>query len=112
MRIGLDSLAGVAPEYRDRGVDAALEGVVRTLARTGADVVSIELPLYDELTTADIVVMVSEAAAFHANEVRARWDDFTPGMRSLVATHGFHTGADYVQASSGPISRKGRNGAR
>jgi aspartyl-tRNA(Asn)/glutamyl-tRNA(Gln) amidotransferase subunit A len=98
LRMGVDTLAGVAPEFLDPAVPAALEAAVGTLAALGADVVPIELPLYDEMTTADIVVLVSEAAAFHMNEMRSRWGEYTSGARAILGSHGLYAGADYVQA--------------
>jgi aspartyl-tRNA(Asn)/glutamyl-tRNA(Gln) amidotransferase subunit A len=98
LRIGVDRLAEVAPEHLDPAVLPALEAALTTLTELGAEIVPIELPLYDELTTADIVVLVSEAAAFHMNDMRSRWEEYTRGMRAIVGSYSLYTGADYVQA--------------
>jgi aspartyl-tRNA(Asn)/glutamyl-tRNA(Gln) amidotransferase subunit A len=100
VRIGLDRLSGVASEYRDPAVDRALDAAMEELAGLGAEVVPVELPLYDELTDATIAIMVSEAAAFHEERMNQRPQDLTAALRSILATHKDYTGADYVRAQS------------
>jgi aspartyl-tRNA(Asn)/glutamyl-tRNA(Gln) amidotransferase subunit A len=98
VRIGFDRLAGVVPEFRDPALDRVLDAAVEELAGLGAEVVPVELPLYDELTDADVLVMVSEGAAIYGGEIERRPADFGPAFRAVIAAHRDHTGADYVRA--------------
>jgi aspartyl-tRNA(Asn)/glutamyl-tRNA(Gln) amidotransferase subunit A len=98
MRIGIDPLATPAAHCLDPAVPAALDTVLDVLADLGAELVPIELPFYEELCTAAIVILISEGAAFHMNDLRSRWDDYAEGTRMVLGSAPLYSGADYVQA--------------
>jgi aspartyl-tRNA(Asn)/glutamyl-tRNA(Gln) amidotransferase subunit A len=98
VRVGVDPLLGVAEECLDPAVRPALEAAGEVLTALGAEVRPVKLPLYEELSTATIVILVSEGAAFHMNDLRARWEDFGAGTRMVLGSAGMYSGADYVQA--------------
>ena len=98
MRIGVSTLG----EYADGASDPAAEGVfaeaVSALEEAGATTVSIDLPLYAEMCAANMVIMLSEALAYHLPDLRTRWNDYFAETRALVSAGLAFTGADYVQA--------------
>ena len=98
MRIGVDRFE----PYRAAGFDPnqpeLFEAALRVLEEAGATIVDVTLPRYAELTAVDLVVMCSEALAYHAPDVRSRYHDYGQGIRVLLAGSGSLTGADYVQA--------------
>jgi aspartyl-tRNA(Asn)/glutamyl-tRNA(Gln) amidotransferase subunit A len=98
LRIGFDPLLAAAEHCREAAIDVALEDAVAALRDLGADVVDVELPFYAELCTADIVILISEGAAFHQRDLRARWDDYAAGTRMVLGSAPLYSGADYVQA--------------
>lgn len=98
VRIGVDRLTSVAGDQADPALPAVLDAAIGALMDRGAEIVDVELPLYAEMTTADIVIMVSEAMAYHLPDLQSRWSDYFAGTRSMVGTAVYYTAADYVQA--------------
>jgi aspartyl-tRNA(Asn)/glutamyl-tRNA(Gln) amidotransferase subunit A len=98
VRIGVDRLTSVAGAAADPALPGVLDSAIAELKGRGAVVVEVELPLYAEMTTADIVIMVCEAMAYHAPDLQSRWSDYFAGTRAMVGTGIFYSAADYVQA--------------
>ncbi|MGA4538869.1 amidase [Uniformispora flossi] len=98
VRIGVDTLARSIATDTDPSVPGLLEAAVRVLAERGADIVEVELPYYREMVTADMVTLTAEAMAYHATDLRARWNDYFAGTRTIVASGALYSAADYVQA--------------
>jgi len=98
LRIGLDPLLAPAAHCREAEVDGALAAAADVLRERGAEVVDVELPLYAELCTADIVMLISEGAAYHLSDLRGRWEDYAAGTRMVLGSAPLYSGADYVQA--------------
>lgn len=98
VRIGLDRLVAPAAHCREAAIDAGLDTAVEVLRERGAVVVEVELPFYAELCTADIIILISEGAAFHQRNLRARWGDYAAGTRMVLGSAPLYSGADYVQA--------------
>jgi aspartyl-tRNA(Asn)/glutamyl-tRNA(Gln) amidotransferase subunit A len=98
VRIGVDRLTAVAGEAADPALAGVLDAALAELAGRGAILVDVELPLYPEMTTADIVIMVCEALAYHAPDLQTRWSDYFAATRAMVGTGVFYSAADYVQA--------------
>jgi aspartyl-tRNA(Asn)/glutamyl-tRNA(Gln) amidotransferase subunit A len=82
----------------DPALRPAFEAAVSVLAAHGADVFETRLPLWAEVSTANMVTMVSEAFAYHRQDLRDRWADYFSGTRGLIALGALISGADYVQA--------------
>jgi aspartyl-tRNA(Asn)/glutamyl-tRNA(Gln) amidotransferase subunit A len=97
MRIGVvreDHLVdGTAPE-----VISGFEAAVGVLSDLGAIVEEVALPYYREVVAASLVTMVSEACAYHRNDLVTRWGDYFRETRHIVSWGALVSGADYVQA--------------
>ena len=98
MRIGVDPLASPAAHCLDPAVPVALDAALEVLREAGAEIIPVALPFYDELCTADIVILISEGAAFHMQNLRTRWADYAAGTRMVLGSAPLYSGADYVQA--------------
>jgi aspartyl-tRNA(Asn)/glutamyl-tRNA(Gln) amidotransferase subunit A len=99
MRIGIDRLER---KYTDLSAKAelaasfdALEGV---LTARGATVVPVTLPFHDEVSTASLILMITEAFAYHRNDLRDQWDNYSRGLRDCIAMAPFYSAADVIQA--------------
>jgi aspartyl-tRNA(Asn)/glutamyl-tRNA(Gln) amidotransferase subunit A len=97
MTIGVER-AHFFPPNADPELRPVFDAAVATLAERGATVVEGELPRYEEMLVANMVTIVSEALAYHGNDLRERWGDFFAATRASFAQGAFVTGADYVQA--------------
>jgi aspartyl-tRNA(Asn)/glutamyl-tRNA(Gln) amidotransferase subunit A len=98
LRIGVSRLEQWGGPLEDPALPAAFAAAVDVLSRLGADVVEIELPHYAEMMAANMVVMASEAAAYHLPDLQHRWTDYAPGTRGLLSMAFSISSADYVQA--------------
>jgi aspartyl-tRNA(Asn)/glutamyl-tRNA(Gln) amidotransferase subunit A len=98
MRIGVDRLSRIAGDLEVPELPALFDAALASFESLGAEVVEVELPLYHELVAAVMVVTVSEALAYHRDDLQARWSDYFAWTRRIVATGAFVSGADYVQA--------------
>ena len=96
LRIGIDSSFLDRPGC-DPKVSECLRDAVAVLIDAGATVTEVQLPLWDEVTTA-MMVGLAEAASYHLGDLRTRWDDYGRPTRRTIGTAVFATGADYVQA--------------
>jgi aspartyl-tRNA(Asn)/glutamyl-tRNA(Gln) amidotransferase subunit A len=97
LRIGIDErMSNVDVCHQDVATrtDEAL-GVLKGL---GAQVVPIELPHYEELSTVATLVMCSEAFAYHRSRLQSHWDRYGAGTRASLLLGALTGSADYVQA--------------
>jgi aspartyl-tRNA(Asn)/glutamyl-tRNA(Gln) amidotransferase subunit A len=83
---------GMAPEMA-----SAFEEAVRTLGKLGADVRSVEVPHVAD-APAFMVIMLTEAFAYHEADLRRRPELFGDVLREKMMIGGLFTGAEYVQA--------------
>jgi aspartyl-tRNA(Asn)/glutamyl-tRNA(Gln) amidotransferase subunit A len=97
MRIGVVTDNHISADA-DPALRPAFEAAVSVLAEQGADVFETRLPLWAEVCTSNMVTMVSEAFAYHRQDLRGRWADYFSATRGLVALGALISGADYVQA--------------
>lgn len=98
VRIGADRLQRISLHREDPAVPDAFSAGLRVLEDAGAVVEEIELPFYEEMVTAHWVITVSEALAYHRNDLVTRWGDYSAGMREAIGLGTLYSGADYVQA--------------
>lgn len=84
---------GLDDEVRD-GVLAAIE----LLGGAGASVADVVVPRAKEAKEANTQTMVSEAFAYHRNDLVERWETYGNKTRPTIARGAFYTAADYVQA--------------
>lgn len=78
------------------GVAAAVEEALRELAQLGAVIDDVELPLFDVARTLPILQV--EAAAYHAEWLKERPEDYSDEVRSLLLWGATISGVDYVNA--------------
>jgi aspartyl-tRNA(Asn)/glutamyl-tRNA(Gln) amidotransferase subunit A len=99
VRIGVERAnhLGVDAE-EDAAVAATFEAAVERLGALGATVVEVEIPHYAEALVAAMITCVSEAAAYHREDLRTRAEDYFRANRSMYPLGVCFTGADYVQA--------------
>ncbi|MDF0528961.1 amidase [Tsukamurella sp. 8F] len=98
LRIGVDRLARYALEDEDPALPRLWDDAMDVLRARGARIVDIELPFYEEMTIADLVIMFGEALAYHRGDLQTRWGDYFAATRTTVGSGIFYGGADYVQA--------------
>ncbi|WP_299576917.1 amidase [uncultured Williamsia sp.] len=97
-RVGVASLVDEAGDAADPMTQRLFADAVTLLEDAGATAVPVQLPLYAEMRAANMVIMLSEALAYHLGDLRAHWSDYFTETRALVAAGLAFTGADYVQA--------------
>jgi aspartyl-tRNA(Asn)/glutamyl-tRNA(Gln) amidotransferase subunit A len=98
VRVGVDRLSRIGGAYEDPALPAVFDAAIAVLAERGAEIVDVELPFYAEMTAADMVIMCSEALAYHLPDLQTRWADYFAGTRAMVGTGALYSAADYVQA--------------
>ncbi|GAA5052914.1 amidase [Nocardia callitridis] len=96
--IGVDDLDRFAADGIDPAQPRRFSDAVEALRAAGATIVPIQVPMYEELTAIDFVVMLAEAHAYHQRTLRAQWQDYGRATRIVLAGGGAISGADYVQA--------------
>lgn len=97
VRIGVDSLDRHSPQT-DPAWPGLFADALDMLRAAGATVEEVELPLWDELGTVQLLIMAAEAAAYHLPDLQTRWADYGAGARWFIGTGTGYTAADYVQA--------------
>ncbi|HET6509985.1 MAG TPA: amidase [Baekduia sp.] len=97
VRVGVER-ANHFPGDGDPAVAERFEAAVEALGALGATVAEVELPHHAETLTAMMITSMCEAMAYHRDDLRARWEEFTPGTRGMIASGALFSGADYVQA--------------
>jgi len=98
LRIGVDQLSRIAGDAEDPALPGTFAAAVAELEKLGAEIVEIELPFYAEMSTACMVMMVSEAMAYHLPDLQSRWSDYFEATRMTVGMGIYYSAADYVQA--------------
>ncbi|MFN0030099.1 MAG: amidase [Acidimicrobiales bacterium] len=96
--IGVDRAQFLDNPLDDPYLPACFEAAVEVLARAGATVVEVTVPLVEELGTACLVTAMTEAFAFHLPNMQSRWGDYGAGMRASVGQGALFSAADYAQA--------------
>lgn len=95
--IGVDMLRPWSGDV-DPALAPLFADTVSTLEAAGATVIDVSLPYYREVTAAAVVSILAEAAAYHAPDIRSRWDAYFGFTRLGLALGAFASGPDYVQA--------------
>jgi aspartyl-tRNA(Asn)/glutamyl-tRNA(Gln) amidotransferase subunit A len=98
LRIGVDRTNTLGGEHDDPATADVFEAAVAELGALGATVVDVTIPHYAETVGAQLITMVSEAFAYHREDMRARWSDYFAATRTFVGAGALFSGADYVQA--------------
>jgi aspartyl-tRNA(Asn)/glutamyl-tRNA(Gln) amidotransferase subunit A len=77
---------------------AIVDAAVKVLADLGARVEEITVPMLAYAGAAQPVIMLSEACAYHASNLRSKPEEFGDMVRARFRTGGLFSSADYVQA--------------
>ncbi|MFC7401617.1 amidase [Citricoccus sp. GCM10030269] len=96
--IGVDRLGWTSSTPEDPALEGTFLQAVADLEARGASIQEIELPLYHEMTTANLIIMFSEALAYHRPDLQKRWTDYGRATRLMISSGAFYGAADYVQA--------------
>jgi aspartyl-tRNA(Asn)/glutamyl-tRNA(Gln) amidotransferase subunit A len=97
VRVGVDRVNHF-PAEADPALAGAFDDAVEVLESRGATVVEIELPYYQEMRSALMVTMLSEALAYHHGDLHERWADYYATTRVNLAFGALVSSNDYVQA--------------
>ena len=76
-------------------VFASAVGILRSL---GAHIEHTQIPYYKEVCASNAITLVTEALAFHTNDLQCRWLDYNSATREFLLRGLLVTGSDYVQA--------------
>ncbi|MFV0533108.1 MAG: amidase [Cumulibacter sp.] len=99
LRVGIDRLERVYTEAAARAeLGAAFDELEARLTEAGATVVPVELPHYEQVATASMMLMIVEAAAYHSADFIDRWEDYSRGLRECLSMATLYSSADVVQA--------------
>jgi aspartyl-tRNA(Asn)/glutamyl-tRNA(Gln) amidotransferase subunit A len=98
VRIGFDRLSAVAGGQADPATAIVLDDALKVLSGLGAELVEVDLPLYEEMTTASAVIMLCEVLAYHHPRLQVGCADHFTATRSALGMATFFSAADYVQA--------------
>jgi aspartyl-tRNA(Asn)/glutamyl-tRNA(Gln) amidotransferase subunit A len=88
-----DAQPNVNPE-----VVATVEKGLIALQQLGANLEEVTIPSLDYVRSANTVIMLSEAFAFHERNLKARPQDFGEMVRARFRIGGLFSASDYVQA--------------
>jgi aspartyl-tRNA(Asn)/glutamyl-tRNA(Gln) amidotransferase subunit A len=98
IRVGVERAHHGVDVGTDPGVVRRLEDALSVLEDAGARVEEVSVDHWDEFADAALVIMHSEAFAFHRPNLRDHWGDYGSFTRVLLAHGAFLSAADYVQA--------------
>ncbi|MGC5247420.1 amidase [Gordonia sp. DT219] len=98
LRVGVDRLGRFAGDAEDPSLPALWNAALDALASQGAEIIEMEVPHYEEMTIADMVIMLSEALAYHRGDLSQRWYEYFQATRTTIGAGVFYGAADYVQA--------------
>src|SRR4051812_32867706 len=79
-------------------VAKALDAAISTFKRLGVKVIAVDLPDQTLVSTAALIVLGSEAAAFHAPWLRERPDDYGAQVRNRLQNGLAYSALDYLEA--------------
>ena len=97
VRVGVERAHHTHKEA-DVALDALFGQAVATLTELGATVVSVELPLVDEMLTGLLATMLAEGLAYHREDLQTRWGEYYETSRLTLALGALVSSSDYVQA--------------
>jgi aspartyl-tRNA(Asn)/glutamyl-tRNA(Gln) amidotransferase subunit A len=97
LRIGVDSDLHHAA-LTDPALAECFDNAVVQLTLLGATISRVSLPYYDQAVAAHTVTMTAEALAYHREDLRTRWGDYSRAFRLVAAQGALSSAADYVQA--------------
>ncbi|TQC39027.1 amidase, partial [Rhodococcus sp. WS4] len=98
LRIGVDDL----DRYAYGGIDAAqptrFTDALSLLARAGATLSPVRIPMYEETNAVTLVTLMAEAHSHHRTDLAWAWEDYGLGTRVVLSAGDSVTAADYLHA--------------
>ncbi|WP_274651069.1 amidase [Paenibacillus humicola] len=82
----------------DGDVEAAVRAAVQVMERSGAEVIPVDLEWMEEMRTAHRVILLSEAYAYHQQNLETSADGYGPKLRLAFEMGQYFTSAQYIQA--------------
>ena len=79
-------------------VVSTVEKALETLGELGANLEEVNIPSLEYVRAANVIIMLSEAYAFHERNLKARPKDFGEMVRARFRIGGLLSAGDYVQA--------------
>lgn len=98
LRVGVDRLDRYAGRAEDPAIESRWTAALEVLRSRGARLVPVSLPFYEEMTIANVVIMFSDALAYHRADLQARWNSYSTGTRLTIASGIYYGAGDYVHA--------------
>jgi Asp-tRNA(Asn)/Glu-tRNA(Gln) amidotransferase A subunit family amidase len=98
LRIGVDGLSRFSGPEEDPELEGLFGAFASALGAAGAELITVELPFYAELSAACALTIISEALAYHTPDARRRWHDYSASTRLGLGLGAFVGASDYVQA--------------
>lgn len=83
----------------DPEVKAAVLAAIDTLKAAGAIVKEVPIPHAEEAKDANVIIMFSEACAYHRTDLQERYNVYGKFTAPLLVRGVLYSGADYMQAS-------------
>lgn len=97
IRIGIDHTLTDASRC-DADVGDRMYEALSVLTSMGAQVVSVTLPHYEEMSTVSTLLMCSEALTFHRTMLQSHWSLYGPDTRASLALGALTSSTDYIQS--------------
>jgi aspartyl-tRNA(Asn)/glutamyl-tRNA(Gln) amidotransferase subunit A len=82
----------------EAGVEAAVRAAIEHLAKQGATVVPLTLPMADLYASVEFGLVLPEASAYHQEMLRARADLYEPDVRIMLQAGELIAATDYIKA--------------
>ncbi len=97
VRVGVNLLSSAGAQ-QDASLGSCFFEAVEALESLGAIVSQVELPYYQELTAANVIILLSEGLSVHLDGLRANWAGYQPSTRMTLAAGLCYSAADYLYA--------------
>ncbi len=86
------------PEGADPICEPVFDRAIMVLSNRGAIVTEVDLPLYQETTTAAAITSYAEGFNEHRSRLAEKWKEYLPGTKRVIGLGAFVGAADYIQA--------------
>jgi len=79
-------------------IEASFREALTTLEKAGAEIIPLQIDGLQELQTAQSAILISEAYAFHMNNLEKNPEGYHTQLRQAFEVGQFYTAADYIQS--------------
>ncbi len=99
IRVGVDRRPPPSGDVNSAGtLSGHIDAVIAVLEKLGAEVIDVDIPYHDELTTSTMIGELAEAFAYHRRGLQQHWHEYGHDTRMTLASGALVSGADFVQA--------------